>query len=311
MIEKIVTKRRLNDPTAITGDHAYWLSQPAQQRISAVELLRRQYHGDSTRLQRLARVVKRAQSKMVHFLKEGAWCMKDFISKLTFGFLMAQFVPGAIAVCSIAFVYAAFTFDADNSIKSIASMAFSKWGEPLGAKVLFFTMCTAVGMLIHGIHWAVLAYLETCSETDGSRGENRKPAYATFCHGYPVIVQVLLGPIKILLEILGFLFMGKKIESLATHENVPRIHKDKMEAFNFIQEFYLYFAQFYAHTSYALLILFFSAGLFVCFFGLSKIRLCILVGSYILTGLFFVIGRIQLATLFIAEHEMVSENAGQ
>ncbi len=35
--------------------------------------------------------------------------MKDFFSKATFGFLMAQFVPGAIVVYSLTFLVVAFT----------------------------------------------------------------------------------------------------------------------------------------------------------------------------------------------------------
>jgi hypothetical protein len=233
--------------------------------------------------------------------------MKDFISKLTFGFLMAQFVPGVITLCSIIFLYVAFTIDNENSIKTIANAALSNWTTLLFTKVIFAALCTGAGMLIHGIHWSVLAYLETCSGTEENGKTKRKQIYETFWHRLPVFVQILLGPIKIIVEILGWLFKGRKIHDLATHENVPSINKDKMEAFNYIQDFYLHFAQFYAHTSYALLISFISLFIFVCFFGLSKIRVFLLIAIYLLTGLFFVIGRIQLATLFIAEHEMVNK----
>jgi hypothetical protein len=58
MIEKVVTKRRLNDFSSIKADYSYWMSKTAEERVEAVELLRRQYHGDSVRLQRSARVVQ-------------------------------------------------------------------------------------------------------------------------------------------------------------------------------------------------------------------------------------------------------------
>jgi hypothetical protein len=40
----------------------YWLSKTPEERLSAVEILRRQIYGDSKRLQRTARVIKRKKS---------------------------------------------------------------------------------------------------------------------------------------------------------------------------------------------------------------------------------------------------------
>ncbi len=48
MIEKVVKKRNLNDAGAAKDDLAYWLSKTPEERISAVEILRRQYYEDST-----------------------------------------------------------------------------------------------------------------------------------------------------------------------------------------------------------------------------------------------------------------------
>jgi hypothetical protein len=58
MIEKVVTKRQLDDFSSIKADYSYWMTKTAEERVEAVELLRRQYHGDSVRLQRSARVVQ-------------------------------------------------------------------------------------------------------------------------------------------------------------------------------------------------------------------------------------------------------------
>jgi hypothetical protein len=59
MIQKIVTKRRLDNPSAIKENLTFWLSKPPKERVAAVDYLRRQYHGSTTRLQRLARVIQR------------------------------------------------------------------------------------------------------------------------------------------------------------------------------------------------------------------------------------------------------------
>lgn len=58
-MEKQVRKgsmRELSDPQA---DLQYWLTKSPAERVEAVEILRRQIHGDSARLQRVARVVRR------------------------------------------------------------------------------------------------------------------------------------------------------------------------------------------------------------------------------------------------------------
>lgn len=43
------------------ADLRYWLSRPPEERIAAVEYLRRQYHASTSRLQKVARVVQRAR----------------------------------------------------------------------------------------------------------------------------------------------------------------------------------------------------------------------------------------------------------
>jgi hypothetical protein len=59
MIAKVVNRKRLDDFSSIRADYSYWMTKTAEERVEAVELLRRQYHGDSVRLQRSARVVQK------------------------------------------------------------------------------------------------------------------------------------------------------------------------------------------------------------------------------------------------------------
>ena len=62
MIQKIVKKRDLKEhwQKSIQDDLDFWLSRTPDERIAAVEYLRRQRHGNSARLQRSARVVQRS-----------------------------------------------------------------------------------------------------------------------------------------------------------------------------------------------------------------------------------------------------------
>jgi hypothetical protein len=59
MIQKTVVKRTLSQHFAARENLAYWLSRSPEERLSAVEILRRQYYGNSARLQRVARVIQR------------------------------------------------------------------------------------------------------------------------------------------------------------------------------------------------------------------------------------------------------------
>jgi len=60
MIQKIVNKRDLHNFSSIKEDLIYWLSKTAEERVAAVDYLRKQYHGSTERLQRSARVIKRS-----------------------------------------------------------------------------------------------------------------------------------------------------------------------------------------------------------------------------------------------------------
>ena len=60
MIEKTVTIKNLNDSGQAGSDLEYWLSKTPDERISAVEILRRQYYGHSERLQRTVRIIQQS-----------------------------------------------------------------------------------------------------------------------------------------------------------------------------------------------------------------------------------------------------------
>jgi hypothetical protein len=65
MIVKTVRKDSLRNISEIRGNLSYWLSRTPGERVSAVELLRRQQHGSSERLQRTARVVHLADIEAI------------------------------------------------------------------------------------------------------------------------------------------------------------------------------------------------------------------------------------------------------
>ena len=61
MIEKVVHKGNLQKLKSAKENLAYWLSRSPEERVDAVDYLRMQHYGSSEGLQRVARVIKRAQ----------------------------------------------------------------------------------------------------------------------------------------------------------------------------------------------------------------------------------------------------------
>jgi hypothetical protein len=57
VIRKTVQKYDLDKHSEIRQNLEYWLSRPPEERLAAVDALRREYYGDTHRLQRVARVI--------------------------------------------------------------------------------------------------------------------------------------------------------------------------------------------------------------------------------------------------------------
>ena len=60
MIRKVVTIKNINDKDMISDDLKYWLDKSPEERVATVDYLRKQFHGNSERLQRVFRVVQRS-----------------------------------------------------------------------------------------------------------------------------------------------------------------------------------------------------------------------------------------------------------
>ena len=58
MLEKVVKKVPLNQ-SSVKEDLSFWLAKPPEERLAAVERLRKQIDGSTVRLQRVARVIQR------------------------------------------------------------------------------------------------------------------------------------------------------------------------------------------------------------------------------------------------------------
>jgi hypothetical protein len=57
-MEKVFERGQLGEHDDILMDLKYWLSRPPDERVSCVEILRRQSYGNPPRLQRVAQFVR-------------------------------------------------------------------------------------------------------------------------------------------------------------------------------------------------------------------------------------------------------------
>jgi len=220
--------------------------------------------------------------------------MKDFISKVTFGFLMAQFLPGAVVVFSLTWALQDISKPSILFQQRIISIG-EYWFSSTYLMIIFLFITVAIGMVIHGLNWTVLAWLE-----------NRYDSYReSFGHRWLFWIQIFVSPVKMLLELL-WLLVAPSIDVLTMEENVGKINSKRMSQFLFLQEFYLHFGQFYAHMAYALLVTF-ICGISCCIYNYSLARLGMTVFVYFLTSLFFLLGRIQLGSLFKAERSLTNK----
>lgn len=60
MIRKVIKIKNINDKDLISDDLRYWMSKSSEERVSTVDYLRKQLHGNTGRLQRVVRVVQRS-----------------------------------------------------------------------------------------------------------------------------------------------------------------------------------------------------------------------------------------------------------
>lgn len=223
--------------------------------------------------------------------------MKDVVSRLTFGFLMAQLFPGAVAVLAVTLAYFAYQRDLPDSVLAGIAEILKTWNSASVAQQLFLLgLCVGLGMLIHGVHWTVLGSIER---------DGKVSIFNVKWHAAPFALQVLFAPFRLVFEVIALLFVRGGIKTMGIDENVPRVHDKLMKQHEFLQEFYLYPAQFFAHTAYALLGVEMSLGVFLYSYGVTPRRIILAAIIYLGMSAFFTLARCQLVTLFRGEGELV------
>jgi len=60
-MEKVIAKKTLSSDQ-VEEDLKFWLSKTPSERLAAVDQLRKQYYGNSFRLQRVVNIIKLSQS---------------------------------------------------------------------------------------------------------------------------------------------------------------------------------------------------------------------------------------------------------
>lgn len=227
--------------------------------------------------------------------------MKDLISKIAFGFLMAQLFPGAIVV----FAFTCALVPNVGRLRPICENVLCKtqifWFQSTFRVISFIFVATAIGMFIHGLNWAILARLENRDPKEP------KPVRKIWYHQLLLLLQFFASPFIILGEIIYLIFTRSPIDQLTMNENVSELNPKYNEYFQFLQEFYLHFGQFYAHVAYAFWFSLLTSVIY-CVWKFSGCTLIIFFLLYIMTSVFFLLGRIQLSSLFKAERALVDRS---
>jgi len=221
--------------------------------------------------------------------------MEQFLSRFTFGLLMAQVFPGGVFVLTLTAPLLAFR-RAPLQISELFWNVGNLWFSSTKSTIVFLFLAGGVGMFLHGISWIVMAWLENHTGADSAT-----PVRESFWHEKPFGIQILLAPIKMIVE-LAWVTAAPNIDKLAMEESGTHISPQDKPIYDFFQDFYLYFAQFYAHTAYALL---FSIPCLIwtwAIIGFTWRRTLLIFFTYLLTSIFFLISRVQFASLFKAEN---------
>jgi hypothetical protein len=227
--------------------------------------------------------------------------MKDIFTRLTFGFLMAQAFPGAIAAFALTFAHAAIEGELPKAdLRTAVEYILDMWNHAALAQVLFLLgLCIGLGMFIHGVHWAILGMLE--KDTD-ERG-----IFMVEWHRLPVWRQFFLAPVRLVKEIC-MLFWQPHMENIAIKENVASIDEHWTKQHEFMQDFYLYPAQFFAHTAFSLALCFISVFIFIARYSFTWRRGVVLLLLYLALCSFFTLARAQLCSLFSAERTLMKHS---
>lgn len=229
--------------------------------------------------------------------------MDQFLSRFTFGLLMAQVFPGGVFLLSLTCPLRAAREPAVTTVSSLFIEVGNLWFSSTKSTVLFLFLAGGLGMLIHGLSWTVMAWLENYKAPPLTKVRD------SFWHHLPLGFQVFVAPIKMIAE-LAWVLSAPGIEKVAMEESGSYISPQDKPLYDFFQDFYLYFAQFYAHTAYALLFSVFTLGWTWGMLGFNCRRLLMLVLIYFAASIFFLIGRMQFASLFKAEN-VLRDRAGK
>jgi len=58
-MKRVVKVKDIKECNSVKENLEFWLSRSPEERVATVDYLRRQYHGDTARLQRVVKVIQR------------------------------------------------------------------------------------------------------------------------------------------------------------------------------------------------------------------------------------------------------------
>jgi hypothetical protein len=224
--------------------------------------------------------------------------MKEFLPTFTFGFLMAQLFPGATVVLSLSCGFVTFVNGVETGLLRLFAIVGDMWFGSLRNTIVFLFLSIASGVLLHGLDWMALGGMYK----DHGGGPRTFPF-----HKWCIFDQIVTAPFNMIYELL-VLVTREGLDEATVGENAAKIDPTLIPNLNYLQEFYLHFAQFFIHMAYALWISLIVLMLWMYQVGFSMPRMILLLLIYGILSVFFLMGRAQLAILFEGERALITRS---
>lgn len=208
--------------------------------------------------------------------------MDSFLSRLTFSFLLGQVAPGFIFTTLVWLVYQPEV--SELVIRIVGNSATQASAPPW---ILLIFSGTLVGVVLDQLSWTGAGWQTNYLKRKGWRHYEEK---------VPSVVWILIGPLGVLVPILTALVCSRASD-LTVQEFLPKIKPELFGQWEWLQNFYLYSAQFSSNTALALSLVYLPLYLKQMSFSHAIV-------------LWTTIGLLQLLsirtfdTLFQAEHEL-------
>lgn len=210
--------------------------------------------------------------------------MDKFLGRLTFGFVLGQLAPGLLLAVGLWLVFQ----------PTLSAVGHSGNGPPWA---MLFVLAAFLGITLDLVSWSAHGVWDKLTSVPPDHTSIRFLQHAG--------LTIALGPATVLFPVIKGLVFSRTAK-LVVREHLPWIPSEKMEQFEWLQNFHLYPAQFAANASLALSLLFLVL-LGRCLGAWQWHDFPFLAGLWVAAGLLQVLSIRTYASLFDAERRLTKD----